>query len=79
MYKRIFALLLSIVLLTSCSSAPTEEIPEDLETTSESSTISEPEFDRENTLEVFMVGAPVSWGDEGGFQYNHVSNRRSSY
>ncbi len=67
MYKRIFALLLSIVLLTSCSSAPTEEVPEDLETTSESSTISEPEFDRENTLEVFMVGAPVSWGDEGDF------------
>ena len=67
MYKRIFTLLLSIVLLTSCSSAPVEEVPEDSESSLESSTISEPEFDRENTLEVFMVGAPVSWGDEGDF------------
>ncbi len=67
MYKRLFTLFLSIILLTSCSSAPVEEAPDDSESALESSTIAEPEFDRENTLEVFMVGMPVLWSDEGDF------------
>ena len=65
MMKKIISLLLIFALLTSCSSST--EDSETAEATSESSTISDSEFDRENTLEVFMVGMPMSWGDEGDY------------
>ena len=67
MYRKILALFLILTLLTSCSSASTEEDSEFSEPISESSVVAVSELDRENTLEVFMVGMPVSWGDEGDY------------
>ena len=67
MYRKILALFLILALLTSCSSALTEEDSEFSEPISESSVVAVSELDRENTLEVFMVGMPMSWGDEGDY------------
>jgi hypothetical protein len=67
MYRKILALFLILALLTSCSSASTEEDSEFSEPILESTVVAVAELDRENTLEVFMVGMPVSWGDEGDY------------
>ncbi len=67
MYRKILALFLILALLTSCSSASTEEQLDSSESISEESLVAVSELDRENTLEVFVVGMPVSWGDEGNY------------